>query len=520
MTMSENSETLVTPIAHTEGMGWFDSKVCYRALQARDRRFDGYLFVGVTSTGIYCRPICPAKTAKFENCRFFRTAAAAQEAGFRPCLRCRPEISPETAGWRGTANSVSRALALIAEGFFDDDNTSIGMLAERVGIGERQLRRLFDEHLGASPLSVAQTRRVLFAKQLLHETDLSMTDVAMASGFGSVRRFNDTFHKLYRRSPSELRRRRQTDDSTLSLPPGITLHVAYRPPYDWNSFLAYLSARTIEGVEEITDGRYRRTFSYEGREGIVEVANNPRRQGLSVNIQFPSVAALSAVVLRVRRMFDVHADVNSIEAHLSGDRALARLIAQRPGLRTPGGWDGFELAVRGILSQQISVQAARRFIGKLVRLCCQPSATLPIGNLTYVFPSAHRLASADLSALGIPKARRNTLKALAEIVQANPRVFESSSSFDEVIARLRAIPGVGEWTVQYLALRAFRETDAFPATDIAILRGAIELAGTATTAIQLINRAEMWRPWRAYAAQHLWAAGAAAAANRNGRSHG
>jgi AraC family transcriptional regulator of adaptative response / DNA-3-methyladenine glycosylase II len=304
------------------------------------------------------------------------------------------------------------------------------------------------------------------------------------------------------------------------LPSGITLHVAYQLPYDWNSFLAYLSARTIEGVEGITDGRYRRTFSYEGRDGVVEVANNPRRQGLTVSTQFPSVAALSAVVLRVRRMFDVYADVKSIEAHLSGDPALARLIAKRPGLRTPGGWDGFELAVRGILSQQISVEAARQLAGKLVRICCQPSTTLPNGSLAYVFPSAPRLASADLSALGMPRARRNTLKALAEIVQTNPHVFESSSSFDEVIARLRAIPGIGEWTVQYIALRAFRETDAFPATDIAILRGAAELEGTATTATQLIDRAEVWRPWRAYAAQHLWAAGAAAAANRNGRSHG
>jgi AraC family transcriptional regulator of adaptative response / DNA-3-methyladenine glycosylase II len=344
-----------------------------------------------------------------------------------------------------------------------------------------------------------------------------MTEVAMASGVGSVRRFNETFHRLYRRSPSELRRRRQTDDSTLRLLPGITLHVAYRPPYDWNSFLAYLSARTIEGVEEITDGHYRRTFFYEGGDGIVEVADNPHCQGLTVNIQFPSVSALSTVVLRVRRMFDVHADVNSIEAHLSGDQALARLIAQRPGLRTPGGWDGFELAVRGVLSQQISVEAARQLAGKLVRICCQPSATLPNGSLAYVFPSAARLASADLSALAMPRARRNALKALAEIVQANPRVFESSSSFDEVITRLRAIPGIGEWTVEYIALRVFRETDAFPATDIAILRGAIELAGSATTATQLISRAEMWRPWRAYAAQHLWAA---AGANRNGRSHG
>jgi AraC family transcriptional regulator, regulatory protein of adaptative response / DNA-3-methyladenine glycosylase II len=504
-------------IGHSKGMELLDSAVSYRALQTRDRRFDGHLFVGVTSTGIYCRPICPAKTAKFENCRFFQTAAGAQEAGFRACLRCRPEISPEMAGWRGTSNTVSRGLALIAEGFLDQADASVEMLADRLGIGERHLRRLFEEHLGASPSTVAQTRRILFAKQLIHETRLSMSDVAMASGFGSVRRFNDTFQKLYRRPPSQLRRSNK-HKSALPLHQSVSLHVAYQPPYDWNSFLTYLAARAIDGVEEVRDGVYRRTVSFEGRDGIVEVSNNPERQGLAVQIHLLSVWALSAVALRVRRMFDVYADVNRIGVHLSSDPSLARLIVKRPGLRVPGGWDGFDLAIRAILGQQVTVEAGRQLAGKLVRLCGRPSTTLSNENLTYVFPSAQRVASSNLSALGMPRSRKETIRLLAKAVATNPRFFEVPGSCEEVIARLRAIPGVGDWTAQYIALRAFQQTDAFPLTDIGILRGAASLDGAAMSAAQLLGRAEKWRPWRAYAAQHLWAADGARLSKTNGRT--
>ena len=485
-----------------------DREVCYRALETRDRRFDGYLFVGVSSTGVYCRPICPARTPKYDHCRFFETAAAAQEAGFRACLRCRPEISPDFAGWRGTSNTVSRALSLIAEGYLDDRGASVDTLAERLGVGARQLRRLFDQHLGASPLSVAQTRRVLFAKQLLHETQLSMTDVAMASGFGSVRRFNDRFRALYGRPPSRLRRRQRGPEPEPSWPAAITLHVAYQSPYDWNSMLAYLDARAIDGMEEVRNSRYRRTVSHEGRHGIIEVANDPVRRGLTVNIRFPCLRALPVMLVRVRRLFDLDADVSRIATHLSHDPSLARLVAERPGLRAPGGWDGFELAVRAIIGQQITVAAARQLAGKLVRLCNPSSARLSDGSLTLLFPSADCLAAADLHSLGMPDARKRTLKALAEAAMRDSRLFQPLGSIDETVLRLRAIPGVGEWTAQYIALRAFRETDAFPATDLGILRGAAALEGQATTTTQLLERAERWRPWRAYAAQHLWAAGA------------
>jgi AraC family transcriptional regulator, regulatory protein of adaptative response / DNA-3-methyladenine glycosylase II len=488
-------------------MKQLDPDVCYRALQTRDPRFDGRLFVGVTSTGIYCRPICPARTPKREHCRFFATSAAAQEAGFRACLRCRPEISPELACWRGTSNTVSRALALIAEGFLDGENGNVEALATRVGMGERQLRRLFEQHLGASPVAVAQTRRVLFAKQLIHDTRLSMAEVAMAAGFGSLRRFNDAFRTLYHRSPSELRgNMRPTSDSPAVA--SVTLHLSYRPPYDWEAMLAYLRARAIEGMEFVENGIYRRTVSHEGENGIVEVAHAPDRNALMVTIQFPCVRALQAIVTRVRHLFDVGSDVDAITSHLAKDTTLAPLIASRPGLRTPGCWDGFELAIRTVLGQQITVEAARQLGSKLVLLCGDPVATASDLRPARTFPSARCVATADLSTLPMPQSRRATLKALAQAAVANPRLFGPGSigSIGESLAQLRAIRGIGEWTAQYIALRALREPDAFPATDIGILRGAASLDGVLLTAPQLIQRAEAWRPWRAYAAQYLWTA--------------
>jgi len=487
-------------------MEQLDPDVCYRALQTRDPRFDGRLFVGVTSTGIYCRPICPARTPKRENCRFFPTSAAAQEAGFRACLRCRPEISPELACWRGTSNTVSRALALIAEGFLDREDGNVEALATRVGMGERQLRRLFDQHLGASPVAVAQTRRVLFAKQLIHDTRLSMAEVAMAAGFGSLRRFNDAFRTLYHRPPRELRRRelRSPPDSPAVAP--VMLHMSYRPPYDWDAMLAHLKARGIDGMEVVENGTYRRTVSHEGAHGMVAVAHAPDRNALIATIQFPSVRALQAIVTCVRHLFDVGADVDTITSHLATDKTLAPLIALRPGLRTPGCWDGFELAVRAVLGQQITVEAARQLGSKLVLLCGDPVRNTSDPRLARTFPSARCLATVDLSTIGMPKARRATLKALAQAAVANPRLFEPLGSIEESIAQLRAIRGIGEWTAQYIALRALREPDAFPATDIGILRGAASRDGVLPTVPQLIQRAEAWRPWRAYAAQYLWTA--------------
>jgi len=313
-----------------------DPAACHDALRSRDARFDGRLFVGVATTRIYCRPVCRVRTPLRRNCRFFGNAASAEHEGFRPCLRCRPAIAPDFASWRGSANTVSRALALITDGALDEDEAGVEDLAERLGIGGRQLRRLFQRHLGASPIAVAQTRRVLFAKQLLHDTNLSMAQVALASGFGSVRRFNETFRKLFDRPPRMLRRRMGADTSARD---GVTLRLAYRPPYDWPGMLAALSSRTTSGVEWIEAGVWHRRIDLDGQHGRVSVAHLPDRNSVAVTIRFPSVKALPAIVARVRRVFDLGADITTIDGHLGRDPALAPLIAQRPGLRAPGDWD-------------------------------------------------------------------------------------------------------------------------------------------------------------------------------------
>lgn len=485
-------------------MDTLDPRRCYRALRTRDARFDGRLFVGITSTGIYCRPICPARAAMFENCRFFATAAAAQEAGFRPCLRCRPETAPDLGAWRGTSNTVSRGLALIAEGALDGDAANVDALAERLGVGERQLRRLFKEHLGASPIAVAQTRRVLFAKQLIHDTQLPMAEIALAAGFGSIRRFNETFRQLFRRPPSALRRK-----TIAALPEGsvaatgVAVRLRYRPPYDWPAMLAFLAARAVAGVERVDGDVYGRTVLLDGRTGTVEIGHLPDQESLTATIRFPCVKALPAIVERIRRVFDLGADVAAIGAHLAQDPLLAPLIAERPGLRAPGGWDGFELAVRAVLGQQITVEAARRLAGQLVRLCGTAVPGDP--SLAFAFPTAAQVAAADLTPMGMPGARKAALAAVAEAALADPNLFQPLASVEETVARLRTIRGVGEWTAQYIALRAVRETDAFPAGDIGLLRGAAR-GGVRPRPAELEKRAEPWRPWRAYAAQHLWAA--------------
>jgi AraC family transcriptional regulator of adaptative response / DNA-3-methyladenine glycosylase II len=504
-------------------MELLDEEACYRALETKDPRFDGRLFVGITSTGIYCRPVCPARTAKREHCRFFPSAAAAQEAGFRPCLRCRPETAPDLASWRGSSNTVSRALALIADGALDTPEASVDQLAGRLGLGGRQLRRLFQQHLGASPVAVAQTRRILFAKQLLQETRLRMADVALASGFGSIRRFNETFHDLFHRPPSALRR--TADRFARSRPAaGVTLRVRYKPPYDWDALLAYLKARAIPGVEEVTDATYRRTFAAGAGFGTVEVAHEPGRRNLVVTVRISSVHSLPVIVARVRRVFDTGADIETIGAHLARDPFLAPLVARRPGLRAPGGWDGFELAVRAVLGQQVTVEAGRQLAARLVAACGQalpPAAHEGFPALTHAFPSPERVAAADLRVLRMPGSRRDALHALAAAAADDPHLFRTFGTIEEAIARLRAIRGVGEWTAQYIALRALRETDAFPASDVGLLRGAAQADRGRPTPDALLRQAEPWRPWRAYAAQHLWAHDAARDTGRERtRRHG
>ena len=479
-----------------------DFEASRRAFVTRDPRFDGHIFGAVKTTGIYCRPICPARTPKPHNMTFYSTAAAAQEAGYRPCLRCRPEASPDLGAWRGTSNTVSRALALIEAGAMD--NGDVDALAARLGVGERQLRRLFRQHLGASPVSVAQTRRVLLAKQLIQETRLPMGEVALASGFGSVRRFNETFQQLFGRPPGELRRSRQTETPASD---GSEVRLPYKPRYDWDAIIQFLSVRAIPGVERVEPRRYARTLDIQGQRGVVIVT--PRKDhALSAEIHFPNLRALPAVIARVRRVFDLSADPALIGTHLSHDPALAPLVAARPGLRAPGAWDGFELAVRAILGQQITVTAARNLAAKLVATygerVCDPVATA--AGLTHVFPLPERLIGEDVAALGMPRSRGAALEGLARTVAEDPTIFTPRADLASAIAALKALPGVGEWTAQYIALRELREPDAFPQADIGLMRAMVDADGVRPTADQLLARSLAWRPWRAYAAQHLWAA--------------
>jgi AraC family transcriptional regulator of adaptative response / DNA-3-methyladenine glycosylase II len=477
-----------------------DPDACYRAISTRDARFDGRLFIGVRTTGIYCRPICPARTPRRENLVFFPSAAAAQEAGFRPCLRCRPEAAPDLGVWRGTSNTVSRALALIEKGGLD--GAEVDTLAERLGVGERQLRRLFRRHLGASPIAVAQTRRVLLAKHLIHETRLPMGEVALAAGFGSIRRFNETFQQLFGRPPSTLRRAAATGSRAGE----VAILLPYRSPYDWPAMLGFLRARAIPGVETVSRDGYARTIEIAGMPGTVAV-RPATGNALRATIQFPQLSALPTIVARLRRVFDLAADPGVIGAHLSEDRVLAPLVAARPGLRVAGAWDGFELAVRAVLGQQITVVAAVKLAGKLVAAYGKPlSGATPVADgLTHVFPGPERLAVADLSSLGVVRARAAALASLARAVVADPLLFGPMRSLDDAILKLRALAGIGEWTAQYIAMREMREPDAFPAADIGLMRALADRKGRRPSPRELLARAERWRPWRAYAAQHLWA---------------
>jgi AraC family transcriptional regulator of adaptative response / DNA-3-methyladenine glycosylase II len=450
-----------------------DRDACYRAIRARDARFDGRFFTAVRTTGIYCRPICPARCPKLENVVFYPSAAAAQSAGFRPCLRCRPECSPELGAWRGTSRSVSRALDLIAQGALDGAGTGVDTLALRLGIGERHLRRLFEQHLGVSPIAVANTRRVLLAKQLIHETPLRMVDIAFAAGFGSLRRFNGVFRELYGRPPSALRRH----TASAAAARGIALTLSYSPPYDWPALCESLAAEALPGVELVTATAYRRTIELDGCHGTLTVTPLAGRNAVSAAVEFADVRSLPAIIRRVRNLFDLDSDVSAIGRHLAEDPRLAPLVSARPGLRVPGAWDAFELAVRVIAGAELPL---------LLAGCAEPLAGGARGELSAVFPSAARLAEASLSRLRLSRARAVELSALARAVARDPQLLAGDGDLAAKLERLRSLPGIGERGAHWIALRALREPDAFPLTDPALRR-----------------RAEAWHPWRGYAAQQL-----------------
>lgn len=472
-----------------------DPVICYRALKTRDARFDGRFFTGVESTGIYCRPVCPARTPRAGHCRFFACAAAAEEAGFRACRRCRPETAPGTPAWLGTSATVARALRLIGEGALE--TAGVAELAERLGVGDRHLRRLFAEQLGASPLAVARTQRAHFAKRLIEESGLAMGEIAFAAGFRNVRRFNADVRASFDRTPSELRRR-------AGEPGGggrIALRLAYRGELDWDGLLAHLAPRALPGVERVEDGRYRRTVDLGAEPGIVTIEPAAADGALRLVAPLAASGRLSMLVARARALFDLDAEPAAIAAQLGGDPRLRAALARRPSPRVPGCWDRFELAVRAILGQQISVAGATTLAGRLVARHGRPFPGEE--GLTHLFPGPEALADADLEAIGLTQARAAALRALAAAVAAGEPVLELAPSLEVAVARLAALPGIGDWTAQYIALRALGEPDAFPAGDLGLRRIMAE-NGTPPSATALRRRAEAWRPWRGYAAQLLW----------------
>lgn len=474
----------------------------YQAIASRDRRFDGRILVGVRTTGIYCRPICPARTPKRENCRYYRTAAAAEGAGYRPCKRCRPETAPASPAWNGTRTTTNRALRLIAGGALNGG--SVASLAGRLGVGDRHLRRLFECHLGASPTQIAATQRLHLALQLLVQTTLPMTQIAIGAGYASLRRFNAAFKETYGAPPTIIRRK-NTSPENLSAHAPITLMLGYRPPYDWHSILSFLDARAIPGIDHCQGGTYTRTIEISGRHGILSVRNDAAKHTLLAELRIGEIVNLLPIVQRLRILFDLDADPDAANDVLSADPGLAPLVARAPGLRLPGSWDTFELIVRAILGQQITVAAARTIATRLVERYGKPLAVqqnLPFDN-PRLFPDCHALATADIQAIGMPGRRAQTLRSFAQAVADGTLNLDPSVDGDTLSRQLLAINGIGKWTVGYVQLRAIKDPDIFPPGDIALLRAAQAL-GIAQTQPQLQQASQAWQPWRATAVAHLW----------------
>ena len=497
-----------------------DAEACERARLSRDARFDGRFFIGVVTTGIYCRPVCPVQPPKAADVRFYGSAAAAGRAGFRPCLRCRPETAPGTPAWAGSPATVRRALRLIDDGALD--GAGADELARRLGVGARHLRRLFDRHVGASPVQVASTCRLHRAKRLIDATDLPFTAVAQAAGFGSVRRFNDVLHRVYGRTPRELRRRGRRAPAGAGRRDGaLRLRLYYRAPYDATALLEFLAPRAVPGVEvvDVTRGTYRRTFRLAGEEsgnggrrrsqpervaeaGIVHVES--RGDGyMDVEVCPPTARVLLDVAGRLRRLFDLDADPLSFGPHLSGAHCLSARIEALPGIRIPGAWDGFELAVRAILGQQVTVKGATTLTGRLADTLGEAlPEPLRAPGIARTFPSPEAVTRFDLREIGVPAGRAAAVQAMAEAVADGALNLDPSADPEATRGRLTTIPGIGPWTAEYIAMRALRDPDAFPTGDLGLRKAVAQDAPI--SAKELEAMAEAWRPWRAYAAMLLW----------------
>lgn len=467
--------------------------ICDRARAAKDARFDGLFFTAVRSTGIYCRPVCPAPTPKRCNVLYFPTAAAAAGAGYRPCLRCRPELSPGTCHWTGE-HTVQRALAMIAEGALDEN--SLESLAEKLGVSGRQLRRVFIEHTGASPMAVNTTRRLHLAKQLLTETTLPVTQVAFAAGFKSLRRFNAAFADVYGMPPTAIRR------LCKDVPTGsLKLRLAYRPPLDFPLMLAFFARRVIPGIERVNSDSYERVLGPASASTWIRISANPNKPELILEITDTAPGVIPDIVRRARRLFDLDADLATIHAVLCEEPLLAKGIRKRPGLRVPGGWDGFEVAVRAVLGQQVSVAGATTLAHRLVtsygeqRIGGRP-------GLDRVFPTAESFIDAPLETIGLPKTRAATLRSIASAYLDEQIGFQAGQRLDDFAANFMRVPGIGAWTTQYIALRALSHPDAFPAGDLVLQK---VLGGDKRLSLRETDKqSQRWRPWRAYAVLHLW----------------
>jgi len=467
-----------------------DNTLYEQARQSRDPRFDGRFFIGVKTTGIYCRPICPVKIPMEKNVTLYPSAAAAAESGFRPCLRCRPESAPGTPAWLGTCTTVRRALRLIAEGALD--NGGVDALCDRLGVGPRHLSRLFNQHLGASPIAVAQTRRLHFAKTLIDQTRLPITEVALSSGYGSVRRFNDHFKSVYKRSPSSLRSgRKPVRDG------GFQLYLGYRPPFDFAGILAFLQFRAIPGVETVTAHSYSRTVCIGNDIGHLHISDEADKRRLSVRIELAQTDELHGVLERVKRLFDVTADPMEIHKCFAQDSEIAAMAAQNPGQRVPGGWDPFEIAVRAVVGQQVSVKGATTVMGRIARAYGSES------ERGLCFPTPLQLSKLEPSTMSMPIKRAQAIKDMSTLIAQGQLSFDGPADSAALIEQLLTIKGIGPWTAQYIAMRAMNDPDAFLAGDLVlqkVARARLNIDGEKA----LLERSLRWSPWRAYAGMHLW----------------
>jgi AraC family transcriptional regulator of adaptative response / DNA-3-methyladenine glycosylase II len=472
-----------------------DPDHCYRSLHARDTRFDGLFYVGVTSTGIYCRPICPTRLPRRANCRFFANAASAEREGFRPCLRCRPELAPGGAPMDAVGRVAGLAVARIEAGALNEG--SFDQLAAEFDISGRQLRRAIERHYGVAPVELAQTRRLLLAKQLLTETQIKVAEVAFASGFSSLRRFNHLFRSRYRLSPGALRR----SQAPTTAPDTVTLKLAYRPPLDWDGLLAFLVGRGAAGVEAAVERRYVRAVRLGSSAGWIAAGPAAGESALRVEVSLGLLPVLTPLLARLRRLFDLDANPQAIAEHLKADHRLRPSVERRPGLRVPGAFDGFELALRAVLGQQVTVKAATTIFGRCARAYGEPLPT-PFEAVNCTGPRPALIAAADedaIAGLGMPGARARTVLALARAVHDGHLRLEPGADPGRTVAALKELPGIGDWTAQYVAMRALRDPDAFPASDLGIYR-----ALGVSKPRDALAAAEAWRPWRAYAVLHLW----------------